>query len=79
MFQNFYVGSGRHTPELYSVSPDWTYRQAQPELIACSSYCATVLYVFLPHRLTNDVFSIETYDIRWYDEWERIWKGMVIF
>jgi hypothetical protein len=23
MFQNFYVGCGSHTPELYSVGPDW--------------------------------------------------------
>jgi hypothetical protein len=23
MFQNFYVGSGSRTPELYSVGPDW--------------------------------------------------------
>jgi hypothetical protein len=36
MFQNFYVESGSHNPELYPVSPNWIeYGFIDTEFVAC--------------------------------------------
>jgi hypothetical protein len=38
-FQNFYVGSGSRTPELYSISPDWfEYCFIYEKFVACRKF-----------------------------------------
>jgi hypothetical protein len=38
-FQNFYVGSGSPTPELYSLSPDWfEYCFIYEKFVACREF-----------------------------------------